>query len=109
MGTVAGRMNPGNGTPPMSDTAVTATKIRSSAVIARAATRTALTRRPVASTNTGDAAIVTVDKVFPHVLRISSDSPGVHTRRSARRFGRVSNLSANANLAGDEPGLGLAP
>jgi hypothetical protein len=76
MGTVAGRMNPGNGTPPMSDTAVTATKIRSSAVIARAATRTALTRRPVASTNTGDAAIVTVDKVFPHVLRISSDSPG---------------------------------
>jgi hypothetical protein len=76
MGTVAGRMSPGNGTPPMSEIAVTATKIRSSPAIARTATRAALTRCPVASTNTGVVAIVTVDKMFPHVLRISSDSPG---------------------------------
>ncbi|MBE1552776.1 hypothetical protein GGC64_006863 [Mycobacterium sp. OAS707] len=69
----AGRVRPGNGTPPTSDSTVAATKIRSSAVNALTATRAVLTLRPVASTNTGLAAMPIVDKMFPHISPIYGD------------------------------------
>lgn len=73
-GAATGRARPGSGTWPTSDTTVTATRIRSSAVSARTATRAALTRRPVASTNTGVAAMAIVDKMFPRISPICGDS-----------------------------------
>lgn len=64
-GVVIGLSKPGSGTPPTRDTTVTATSSNSSPVIPCTATRAALTRCPVTSTNTGLPASRTDDTTFP--------------------------------------------